>query len=208
MNSCPLCLESTTRQLESSVQFYKCDHCTTVFRGRQHLLSGDAEMERYLQHNNDVTDTRYQQFVSPIVDKVQLLFPSPVKGLDFGAGTGPVIAKLLGDKGYEIALWDPFFHPDPVVLETKYPLIVCCEVIEHFHTPVAEFQLMKNLLLAGGKLICMTDPFPGDQAFESWHYKEDPTHVIFYSEENLQWIREHFGFSEVTLEGRLVTFTN
>jgi len=31
------------------------------------------------------------------------------KGLDFGAGTGPVISKVLKDKGYCIAQYDIFF---------------------------------------------------------------------------------------------------
>lgn len=208
MNSCPLCLESETRQLEASPQFFRCDHCTTVFRSRQHLLSPEDEKNRYLEHNNDVEDKRYQQFVTPVVEKVRSLFPLPAKGLDFGAGTGPVIAKLLREDSYEIALWDPFFHADPAVLETQYDFIVCCEVIEHFHTPIAEFQLMKSLLMPGGKLICMTDPLPSDKPFEVWHYKNDPTHVIFYSEENVAYIKKHLGFTEATIVGRLIIFSN
>ena len=208
MNSCPLCLASDTRQLETSPQFYCCGNCTTIFRGRQYLLTPEEEKERYLLHENDVTDEAYQQFVTPVVEKVLSSFKPPAKGLDFGAGTGPVIAKLLGERGYEIALWDPFFHPDPVVLESKYDFIVCCEVIEHFHTPQAEFQLMKSLLKPGGQLICMTDPLPKDKSFKDWHYKNDPTHVIFYSEENIAWIKEHIGFSEAHLEGRLIVFRN
>jgi len=31
-------------------------------------LSKDKEKERYEEHNNDVEDLRYQQFVAPIVD--------------------------------------------------------------------------------------------------------------------------------------------
>ena len=208
MNSCPLCLEPNTRQLDTSPRFYKCHQCTTIFRGREHLLPPEKEMERYLLHENDVTDKAYQQFVAPVVDKVLASFIPPAKGLDFGAGTGPVIAKLLGERGYEIALWDPFFHPDPAVLEAKYDFIVCCEVIEHFHTPIAEFHLMKNLLKPGGQVICMTDPLPKNKLFEDWHYKNDPTHVIFYSEENVAWIKEHFGFTDADLDGRLIVFNN
>jgi 2-polyprenyl-3-methyl-5-hydroxy-6-metoxy-1,4-benzoquinol methylase len=91
------------------------------------------------------------------------------------------------------------------VLETTYDFIVCCEVIEHFHKPSKEFQLLFELLKPGGFLFCMSQQIPEHQSFEEWYYKNDPTHVIFYSEENLQWIKKRFGFSEVLLDGRLIS---
>jgi len=208
MNSCLLCQDTSSIILELDPQFYRCGNCGSVFRHPRYLPTPEAEKERYITHNNDVEDPGYQNFVSPIIGAVCEYFPESSIGLDFGAGTGPVIAKLLEDKGYVIQLWDPFFHPNPEVLVQHYDFIVCCEVIEHFHTPIAEFQLMKRLLKPGGKLFCMTHLLTKETSFADWYYKDDHTHVIFYSEENVHWIKEDIGFSEVTIEGRLVVFSN
>jgi len=80
-------------------------------------------------------------------------------------------------------------------------------VIEHFHHPFNEFQLLKGLLNPNGKLYCMTDIFSETKDFATWYYKNDPTHVIFYTEKTLQWIQKNIGFKRVTIENRLVQFT-
>ena len=104
-----------------------------------------------------------------------------------------------------MALWDPFFHSDTAVLESTYDFIVCCEVIEHFNTPDEAFKELYALLKPGGRLICKTDLLPVT-AFKDWYYVTDQTHVAFYSEESLRWIQKNVGFSEVQIEGRLITF--
>jgi 2-polyprenyl-3-methyl-5-hydroxy-6-metoxy-1,4-benzoquinol methylase len=171
-------------------------------------VSKTEEKDRYLTHNNDVNDPRYQNFVSPLFTTVNSDFPKTAKGLDFGAGTGPVIAKMLSEKGYSVALYDPFFHPNTEVLEKQYDFIVCCEVMEHFHNPNKEFKLLERLLAPKGKLYCMTDLVPKNIKFSDWYYKNDNTHVVFYSERNLQWIQRHFGFSKLEVNSRLIVFTN
>ena len=203
---CPLCHRSTSNQRQLSPQFYNCDTCGTIFRHSNHYLTSEKEKERYLSHNNNVDDIDYQSFVTPIVNEVCRSFDSNSKGLDFGAGSGPVISKLLTDKGYRMSLWDPFFHFDESVLNDRYDFIVCCETMEHFHNPFKEFELMRNLLKSGGKLCCMSEILPKDISFDNWYYKNDPTHIVFYSEENLKWIKENIGFSEVRIDGRLIVF--
>jgi SAM-dependent methyltransferase len=209
MNPCLLCHnESTAPFFEGNSQrFVKCSDCGTVYRDPGYFISAEAEKARYLTHNNDIEDERYQQFVSPITSSVMKDFPREATGLDFGAGTGPVIAKVLTDQGFAIQLYDPFFHPDQSVLEKTYHFIVCCEVIEHFHKPLEEFKLLKRLLKPGGKLYCMSELLVSAQDFGNWYYKDDPTHVIFYSEENLKWIRRSVGFSNVKIDGRLIIYS-
>lgn len=75
---------------------------------------------RYELHYNDVTDERYQSFVSPIINAVINDFSNLSLGLDFGAGTGPVLSKILGDDGYTIKQFDPLFHYDTNVLKLQY----------------------------------------------------------------------------------------
>ena len=33
-----------------------------------------------------------------------------------------------------------------------------------------------------------------DDRFATWHYRRDPTHVVFYREETFAWLAAHFGW--------------
>lgn len=168
------------------------------------------EKAHYLTHNNDVHDPRFQAFVAPIVTAVLGEVPSGSTGLDYGAGSGPVISHLLGQAGYAMRLYDPYFHPDASALRDPVDFIVCCEVVEHFFRPEEEFERLRGLLRPGGRLYIMTVPIPSpitQEAFSAWFYKNDQTHAFFYSTHTMQWIRERFGFGTVMLEERLTVFT-
>jgi SAM-dependent methyltransferase len=202
--ACTLCLGDSKEIFEQ--RYYECQVCAGIFLSDKFYISKEAEKLHYESHNNDIYDLRYQKFVSPITNKVFLNFKSYHEGLDFGAGTGPVISKVLRDKGYQIVEYDPFFNSDMKPLERQYDYIVCCEVIEHFHKPAKEFSLLRSLLKPNGILYCMTECYDSSIAFESWYYKNDPTHVFFYRDKTLEWIKEKFNFSSHKREGRLVAF--
>ena len=207
MSTCPLCLSHSIQQREDVPEFFNCSTCHLVFKDTQFLVAPEIEKARYLTHNNDVDDLGYQNFVKPIVKMVSENITLEKIGLDFGAGTGPVITKLLEEKGYHLNLYDPFFHPDSHVLNEKYDYIVCCEVMEHFYHPKKEFQLLFDLLKPNGTLLCMTQLISVYTTFKTWQYRNDKTHVSFYSKKCLQWIKENFGFSSVMIDERLIVFT-
>jgi len=208
-NYCPLCSSIGSIFYQSNKQlYYQCNNCYGIFVDKQFRLDREAEIEHYRTHNNDVNDKNYQKFVFPIFSAIKRDFTQNDKGLDFGAGTGPVISKLLRDNNFIIVQYDPFFHNYPNLLNTKYNYIACCEVIEHFHNPQKEFALLKKLLQQNGNLYCMTDIYDASINFEKWYYKNDPTHVFIYQKETFLWIKEAFGFTDITTEGRLLTFTN
>jgi 2-polyprenyl-3-methyl-5-hydroxy-6-metoxy-1,4-benzoquinol methylase len=170
-------------------------------------LKKTEEALRYLDHNNDVTDQGYQQFVSPITSAILQFHSQEQQGLDFGAGTGPVIAKLLADKNFNVVLYDPFFHNDRAVLNEQYDFIICCEVMEHFYQPDKEFSLLKRLLKPNGRLYCMTDLYHENIDFPNWYYQKDNTHVFFYHQQSLVYIKDKFHFSELSVADRLIVFT-
>ncbi len=208
MASCILCNSSTTSEYfrDENHHFLVCNACTTVFRHPNTWMVPSAEKERYLAHHNNVDDTGYQKFVMPLVKAVSSNFYN-ASGLDFGAGTGPVAAKLLTERGYSVALYDPFFHTDIGVLEKQYDFIICCEVIEHFHKPLKEFKLLKNLIKPNGKLFCMTTLWAGNVVeFAGWWYKNDSTHTLFYNPTNLNFIKENANFSKVSINGNIIEF--
>jgi len=167
-------------------------------------VDSKREKQRYEEHNNDVNDKGYQKFVMPIVNSVIKYFNTENSGLDFGAGTGPVVSKLLLEKGYNIKKYDPLFFDDLTKLDNKYDYVVCCEVMEHFHDPLKEFRLLRSLLCDEGMIFCMTYLYDEETDFGEWYYKNDETHVFFYHREAIKWICENIGFSIYKIEGRVI----
>lgn len=204
---CSLCNTSAKLFFSTKTKnYYVCNNCFSICLDPSNFISEKKEIERYKEHNNDVNEPKYQNFVLPIVNEVLSDFNKKDFGLDFGCGTGPVITTLLRAKKYTITTYDPFFDKNLKALKTTYNYIVCCEVIEHFHNPLKEFQLLKSLLKPNGKLYCMTDIYSETINFKNWYYKNDDTHVIFYHTKTLNWIKERLGFSKVTIENRLIIF--
>ncbi|MDZ7805631.1 MAG: class I SAM-dependent methyltransferase [Gracilimonas sp.] len=185
--------------------YLRCPDCKAVLMDKKDYPTPDEEIVRYESHNNDVEDPRYQKFVSPLVQKILSQFNKDHSGLDFGAGTGPVITKMLTDKGYNIITYDPFFDDNKSIFKQKFDYIVSCEVIEHFHEPHKEFGRLKNMLNPGGALFLKTDVYTEDRDFHAWYYKSDETHVFFYHPDTFKWIQREFSFSDLSIDGRHIT---
>jgi len=201
---CSLCCRSG--KLFFKEDFFLCPHCSGIFRNRNNLTSQEEEKKRYEQHNNDVNDPRYQQFVSPITHYVLNNFSAESAGLDFGAGNGSAISKILKDNHYRIDQYDPFFFNNKQMLELTYDYIVCCEVIEHFHHPNQEFRRLYQMLNPQGELICMTHLYGSSISFDQWYYKNDRTHVFFYQEATIEYIAKEFGFTSYEVKDRLIVW--
>ncbi len=197
---CPLC-ESASTLLYHNTQrtYYRCANCLSAFLHPSQRLSFAEEKRRYELHNNDVHDQRYQKFVTPLVERIVAKHAPEDQGLDFGAGTGPVISKLLKDQGYQISMYDPFFWDDHHALEKTYDYIVLCEVIEHFYHPRKSFSLLRSLLNPSGTLFCRTSLFTETVDFPTWYYKNDETHTFYYHPQSIRWIAEFFGFQRFTI---------
>ncbi len=207
--NCILCSSEAKPFFETKTRdYYQCKNCSSILMDPDDYISAGEEKERYLKHNNDVNDPGYQRFVSPIVNEVLRRQSAYDSGLDYGAGTGPVIAKLLEDNGYQIETYDPFFNGNKEALRKTYDYIVCCEVVEHFHNPVEEFEGLKNILKKGGILYCMTQLYDSTINFKTWNYKDDETHFIIYHKDAMEWIRKRFGFSSLEINNRLILLSD
>jgi hypothetical protein len=204
--SCSLC-GAVTKYYATfrNKDYYRCLNCQSVMMDAVFFLTPAEEKKRYDQHNNDVNDPRYRNFVQPLVEMVTNSFTTEAKGLDFGAGPGPVIATILREQHYTLELYDPYYWNQPERLSQCYDYIVCSEVIEHFRVPQHEFALLRSLLLPGGSLYCMTELYQDDIDFTDWPYKNDPTHYFFYHRQSLEYINNQF-FSGMHVEGRVVRF--
>lgn len=204
MPKCLLCNSDSTRFYKE--QYYQCTNCKGIFRPIERLPTLEKEKARYDKHNNDTADEGYRNFVSPITNAIMDNHKIEDMGLDFGAGSGPIIAETLKNKGYEPYLFDPIYHKNYALLENKYDYIYACEVIEHFHKPYDEFSLLYNLLNNIGKLYCMTHLYNESIDFDRWYYKNDFTHVFIYTQETIDWIAAEIGFSDYKIDDRLITF--
>lgn len=182
-------------QLIGNLQYWRCPACEAVLLDQVHLPDRREELLHYREHQNDVADPRYRQFVSRLADPLLDRLPPKSKGLDYGCGPGPALAAILIEHGHDVVTYDPFFNSEVTALERTYDFIFCSEVIEHFHRPAEEFDRLDVLLKPGGRLGLMTCFRTDDEHFKTWHYRRDPTHVVFYREETLRNLAQRLGWS-------------
>ena len=206
--NCPLCSCENEIFVEIKEPYYKCKTCHGIYVDENYLPDKVSEKQRYELHDDDSSNSGYRKFVNPITSSIMQDFSSNDKGLDFGAGTSVIISVILGEHDYNIANYDPYFHQFPELLESKYDYISSCEVIEHFYNPYKEFTLLKSMLQEGSKLYLMTEVYNEGIDFTSWYYKNDQTHVFFYSAKTFQWIKNEFGFKAMHMSKKLIIFEN
>jgi len=175
-------------------RYERCGACQATFLNPEQRLSIDDEHARYRQHRNDPDDKDYRRFLSKLAGPLLQRLPLPGKGLDYGCGPGPALACMLREAGHHVRLFDPLFYPGTETLEDLYDFIVCAEVIEHFHQPAEEFARLNRMLIPGGWLALMTCFQTDDNRFATWHYRRDPTHVVFFREATLRYIARRFGW--------------
>ncbi len=168
--------------------YWRCHTCQATFLHPAQLPDEAAERARYQQHRNEVDDPRYRLFLQKLAAPLLERLAPASHGLDFGCGPAPALACMMTEAGHTMALFDPFFRPDPLVLQHRYDFVTCTEVAEHFHRPAAEFTQLLHLLNPGGWLAIMTSFQTDDAAFASWYYRHDPTHVVFYRETTLRYL--------------------
>jgi len=131
----------------------------------------------------------YQAYLARIVDEVldqaRDAGVSVRRILDWGSGPVAAASNLLRERGLEVYSYDPLYAPQ--IPERKdFDLVLCIEVAEHFRSPLEDFLTMASHARPGGLLAVRTLFVPeGDESFASWWYKEDRTHLSFYSEKAL-----------------------
>ncbi len=200
--NCPLC--DTKLEIQADEYYFICSICAALVKDKKYHLLPEQEKCRYEGHNNDVNDVRYQNFTAPITEAILQKFNSKHLGLDYDCGMGPVISKLLRERGYNVKLYDPHFHPDEEYLNHHYDYIFSCEVFEHFYRPKAEITKLVRLLKPNGFLLFMTHLYDENTNFKNWYYRNDPTHVLIFSANTIQYIVDNFNLSIVKQNSRMI----
>ncbi len=186
---CPLCAGSAISFFlrDRRRPYQRCATCSLVFVPPQYYLSRDAERAEYALHQNDIADPGYRAFLSRLLQPLVSRLAPGACGLDFGCGPGPALAHMLRESGFQVALYDRIFAPDRDALARSYAFICATEVVEHLHHPGRELDRLWSLLQPGGWLGIMTKLVLDRDAFAGWHYKNDPTHVCFFSAATWRW---------------------
>jgi len=198
---CPLCLsDSSSSHYHSDKKrdYLQCNQCNLVYVAPFYLPSMEREKREYDLHENGFEDEGYKTFlgkvVTPLIPLIKASSSVQLKGLDFGCGPAPVLAKMLEGLGVQMNVYDPFYADDPTALNKTYDIVTCTEAIEHFHTPHKEWQLFNELVATGGVLAIMTKRVLDKARFANWHYKNDITHVSFFSEKTFQYLAQRNGY--------------
>lgn len=197
--ACPVCESAAPVEFAtvSGAAYLRCPDCAAVFLEPLRLPDPASERARYLRHENSPEDAGYVAFLNRLAAPLLSRLPRrPCDGLDYGSGPAPdpVLPRLLRGAGHRVALYDPFFRPDAGVFSESFDFIVACETAEHFHRPAFEFARLAGMLRAGGLLAVMTaSPPDTPAAFSGWHYRSDPTHVVFYARRTFETLAARLG---------------
>jgi hypothetical protein len=191
--NCTLCESKSDKFFNDEVRtYFHCNCCDLVFADPGEYLSKEDERERYDLHQNDPDDPRYRLFLNKLVEPLLGFINNTMIGLDYGSGPGSTLHLMLQEAGYNMSIYDPYYAPDKSVLNIKYDFVTCSEVVEHFYNPSLEWKKLVSLVKKGGLLGIMTKQRDDNLEFSKWHYKDDPTHVSFYSKKTFEWISKTY----------------
>lgn len=193
METCVFCLNGGPEPFYAGGKpYWQCPDCGGIYLDRAARPDPEAEKIRYEAHNNSALDPAFRAYLARFIDPVLETAGAVRTVFDYGSGPEPVLSTMLSERGYDVRLYDPYFAPDTVRFPAGADLVVCHEVAEHFFEPRVDFALMADCVAPGGFLAVGTKLLPdgGDCArvrerFSAWWYREDSTHVSFYTERAL-----------------------
>jgi len=190
---CPLCKTIESRALfyqDNQRDYHRCNICCLIYVSPSQLPSKEFEKTEYDKHQNSPDDPGYRSFLSRLFTPVQTKLAPHSHGLDFGSGPGPTLSVMFEEEGHKMSLYDPIYARNTNVLAREYAFITASEVVEHLHDPAKDLTLLWSLLKPGGCLGIMTKLALDKTAFSKWHYKNDLTHVSFFSKKTMEWQAE------------------
>ena len=188
--TCPLCMSAETAHYckDRRREYRHCTVCRLIYVPASYHLPVAEERRRYSTHRNSPHDHRYRAFLGRLHDPLVTRLPPGARGIDFGCGPGPTLSVMFAESGFAMVDYDPCFFAERGLLNDRYDFLTCSEAIEHFCTPAVEWQRIQGLVRPGGWIGIMTARVDEVSDFPSWYYKEDPTHVCFYSRATFDWL--------------------
>lgn len=182
-DSCPLCSDNKTSLFtrDKHRHYAHCEQCDLIFVPSQYHLNKPEEKALYDHHQNHPNDQGYCDFLTTLVNPLVTLLKPGMCGLDYGSGPGPTLHSLLAKRGFPTSIYDPYYHNNTIKLKSHYDFVTATEVVEHFNKPEQSWQQLISLVKPNGYIGIMTLRHDTVKDFDNWWYKNDRTHVMFYS---------------------------
>ena len=186
---CPLCSEEcrTFTDPTSMIDYWHCPDCELIGKFPEYHQEFKQQKQRYDLHQNNAESEGYRAYFRRFLDFVLPRIGTVDRALDFGSGSSSLLSDMLKEEGIACDRYDPIYYPDERYSERSYGLIVSVEVFEHLHHPAKTFMQLVERLDPGGFLAIQTEFHKNDrEAFLSWYYRMDPTHIVFFRPETFR----------------------
>lgn len=203
--NCHICDKTTAsfHHEKTDITYYYCKACQYIFKSPECYQDLSCQKERYNLHENDENDAGYQAYFQRFLDFVLPLVKQPKTALDFGCGRSSLLAAMLIKEGIACDYYDPIYHPEGLQERKKYGLIVSTEVFEHLHQPREVFEALLERLEEGGYLALQTQFHSNDvEAFKTWYYHQDPTHIVFFTAHTFSVLCKKYGVEYIADNGK------
>lgn len=211
MHPCKICQADTKvmTDVKKNLSYYRCGSCGFVYLDDEAVIDSQSEKRHYELHNNSFECTGYVEMFEKFIAKAVTPYAKDVQtALEFGCGSGPVLAELLRQQGLEVDQYDLYFYPEKVYEGKAYDLITSTEVFEHLKEPIKILTMLTQHLAKDGYLILMTKfPPVDDKVFLNWWYRRDVTHISFFTPKSFEVMAKKVGLRVVTtIDENIVVF--
>lgn len=189
--NCRICETDSSFFYGDVRSFYKCPSCALIFTNE--TADNAAAEKHYKSQWNNADDDFWKQQVDALVGVIQKYKMPMGRLLDFGSGSGE-ITKEFQRRGIEAEPLDPMINGllKDQNYSYKFDVVVGVEVIEHLPNMWEELKEIENHLSHDGIMLFttnITEPFINSSnevdVFKAWWYKDDPTHVSFFSNKSI-----------------------
>jgi SAM-dependent methyltransferase len=190
MRPCRICRNPSYPVFEDTRPFFACNVCGLIFSDC--IISPEAVEKHYKdQHVNPFDWMKeangFVEWIKNAGFSVPLLSLSI---LDYGSGSG-LLTEALRKIGFKVDCYEPMVHGefDFSNYSQSYDAIILNEVVEHLEDINQILDIVYKVLAADGIVIIKTlltdqiinDPENFKGLFTRWWYKDDPTHISFFS---------------------------
>lgn len=197
--TCHLCYSTSSKKIfnDDRRSYYHCEKCRLIFVPANDHISVKEEIKRYTLHDNNIGHAGYVRFLTELVRVIGEQTNPSGQILDYGSGPEEVLTRLLRKNGYNCTSFDPLYDIGKEAISKTYDMVVLCEVLEHLRTVRSEIEKIKNILNPDGAVIIRTRLHPPPEDIAGWWYKNDSTHVNFFSREALDVMAAMLGRKKV-----------
>lgn len=190
--SCRICGTYAFVFFEENRSFFLCKNCGLIF---SNCLLTCEERKKHYQNQYEIAYNWDQEAIA-ILDLVKFA-AQPNKILDFGSGSGQLASTFRG-MGLDVDTYEPLVDGELNIESycSGYDLVVVNEVIEHIDNIVEVISWLGSVTRVGGVIYIgtvMTDAIINEsdkfkESFNSWWYKNDPTHISFFCQLTFEYI--------------------